>query len=86
MVSSNAAPEQKGTIVKIIVILIIMLTALGAIYWTLTSQAGIISIDSKRGCSPIASVLHGIVSKLDCLNVKVIQLLQVFFPVAFAFG
>jgi hypothetical protein len=67
MVSSNAAPEQKETIVKIIVILIIMLTVLGAVYWILTSQAG--SIDSKRGCNPIAFVLHGIVSKLDCLNV-----------------
>ena len=69
MVSSNAAPKQNGTIVKIIVILIIMLTVLGAVYWTLTSQAGILSIDSKRGCNPIASELHGIVSKLDCLNV-----------------
>ena len=69
MVNSNAAPEQKETIVKIIVILIIMLAVLGAVYWTLTSQAGILSIDSKRGCNPIALVLHGIVSKLDCLNV-----------------
>lgn len=69
MVSSNAAPEQKETIVKIIVILIIMLTVLGAIYWTLTSQAGILSKDGKRECNPIAFVLHGIVSKLDCLNV-----------------
>jgi hypothetical protein len=67
MVSSNAAPEQKETIVKIIVILIIMLTVLGAVYWILTSHAG--SIYSKRGCNPIAFVLHGIVSKLDCLNV-----------------
>ncbi|HEX7208329.1 MAG TPA: hypothetical protein VF233_09105 [Nitrososphaeraceae archaeon] len=69
MVSSNAAPKQNETIVKIIVILIIMLTVLGAIYWTLTSQAGILSKDGKRGCNPIAFVLHGIVSKLDCLNV-----------------
>lgn len=69
MVSSNAAPKQNETIVKIIVILIIMLTVLGAVYWTLTSQAGILSIDSKRGCNPIAFVLQGIVSKLDCLNV-----------------
>ncbi len=69
MVGLNAAPEQKETIVKIIVILIIMLTVLGAIYWTLTSQAGILRIDSKRGCNPIAFVLNGIVSKLDCLNV-----------------
>ena len=69
MVGSNAAPKQNETIVKIIVILIIMLTVLGAVYWTLTSQAGILSIDSKRGCNPIAFVLHGIVSKLDCLNV-----------------
>ena len=69
MVNSNAAPEQKETIVKIIVILIIMLAVLGAVYWTLTSQAGILSIDSKRECNPIAFVLHGIVSKLDCLNV-----------------
>jgi hypothetical protein len=69
MVSPNAAPEQKETIVKIIVILIIMLTVLGAVYWTLTSQAGILSIDSKRGCNLIALILHGIVSKLDCLNV-----------------
>ena len=68
MVNSNAAPEQKETIVKIIVILIIMLAVLGAVYWTLT-QAGILSIDSKRGCNPIAFVLHGIVSKLDCLNI-----------------
>jgi hypothetical protein len=68
MVSSNAAPEQKA-IVKIIVILIIILTVLGVVYWTLTSQAGILSIDSKRGCNPVAFVLHGIVSKLDCLNV-----------------
>jgi hypothetical protein len=69
MVNSNAAPEQKETIVKIIVILIIMLAVLGAVYWTLTSQAGILSIDNKRGCNPIAFVLHGIVSKLDCLSV-----------------
>jgi hypothetical protein len=69
MVNSNAAPEQKETIVKIIVILIIMLAVLGAVYWTLTSQAGILSIDSERGCNLIAFVLHGIVSKLDCLNV-----------------
>ena len=69
MVNSNAAPEQKETIVKIIVILIIMLAVLGAVYWTLTSQADILSIDSKRGCNPIAFVLHGFVSKLDCLNV-----------------
>ncbi len=68
MVSSSAAPEQKA-IVKIIVILIIILTVLGVVYWTLTSQAGILSIDSKRGCNPVAFVLHGIVSKLDCLNV-----------------
>jgi hypothetical protein len=68
MVSSNTAPEQKA-IVKIIVILIIMLTVLGVVYWTLTSQAGILSIDSKRGCNPVAFVLHGIVSKSDCLNV-----------------
>lgn len=69
MVNSNAAPEQKETIVKIIVILIIMLAVLGAVYWTLTSQAGILGIDGKRGCNPIAFVLHGIVSKLDCLNI-----------------
>ena len=46
-----------------------MLTVLGAVYWTLTSQAGILNIDSKRGCNPLAFVLDGIVSKLDCLNV-----------------
>ena len=69
MVSSNATPKQNETIVKVMVILIIMLTVLGAVYWTLTSQAGILSIDSKRGCNPITFVLHGIVSKLDCLNV-----------------
>ena len=69
MVSSNAAPKQNETIVKIIVILIIMLTVLGAVYWTLTSQTGILSINSNRGCNPIAFLLHGIVSKMDCLNV-----------------
>ena len=51
----------------IIVILLIILTALGAVYWVLTSQAHIRGIDIRQGCNPIAFAWDGIVSKLDCL-------------------
>jgi hypothetical protein len=67
MTSSNAIPEQKGSIVGTIVILLIILTALGAVYWLLTSQAHIRSIDNRQGCNPIAFAWDGVVSKLDCL-------------------
>ena len=67
MTSSNAIPEQKGSIVGIIVILLIILTALGAVYWLLTSQAHIRNIDNRQECNPIAFAWGGVVSKLDCL-------------------
>jgi hypothetical protein len=66
MMDSNATPEQNRTIVKIIVILAIILTSVGASFWVLASQ---VSVDSMQGCSLIAFILSGIMSKWDCLSI-----------------
>jgi flagellar basal body-associated protein FliL len=74
MTDSSVTREQNEIIIRIIVIVAIILTFVGAVYWVLSSQVGIQGIDIRQGCNTIAFVLGGFMSKLDCIFTNVIHL------------